>query len=53
MSSRLLFKNRLRTHLDSGALEPILEPMWQRLTWPYLYYPERRCLPSPLRAFID
>ncbi|MCF5429537.1 LysR family transcriptional regulator, partial [Pseudomonas syringae] len=30
-----------------------LEPWWQRFTGPYLYYPGRRYLPSPLRAFID
>lgn len=48
-----LFEDWLRPHLDSGALEPILEPWWQRFTGPYLYYPGRRYLPSPLRAFID
>ncbi|MBI6794872.1 LysR family transcriptional regulator [Pseudomonas syringae] len=48
-----LFEDWLRPHLASGALEPILEPWWQRFTGPYLYYPGRRYLPSPLRAFID
>lgn len=48
-----LFEDWLRPHLDSGALEPILEPWWQRFTGPYLYYPGRRYLPSPLRALID
>ena len=48
-----LFEDWLRPHLDSGALEPILEPWWQRFTGTYLYYPGRRYLPSPLRAFID
>ncbi|SFH66005.1 transcriptional regulator, LysR family [Pseudomonas syringae] len=48
-----LFEDWLRPHLDSGALEPILEPWWQRFTGPYLYYPGRRYLPWPLRAFID
>ncbi|KPX40309.1 Regulatory protein, LysR:LysR, substrate-binding protein [Pseudomonas syringae pv. helianthi] len=47
------FEDWLRTHLDSGALEPILDPWWQRFTGPYLYYPGRRYLPSPLKAFID
>jgi hypothetical protein len=36
-----------------GALEPILEPWWQRFSGPFLYYPGRRLLPAPLRAFVD
>ncbi|QKS85779.1 LysR family transcriptional regulator [Pseudomonas bijieensis] len=48
-----LFEDWLRPYLDSGALEPVLEPWWQRFTGPFLYYPGRRYLPSPLRAFVD
>jgi DNA-binding transcriptional LysR family regulator len=48
-----LYEGMLRAHLDSGALEPILEPWWQRFSGPFLYYPGRRHLPSPLRAFVD
>ncbi|RKF46789.1 LysR family transcriptional regulator [Paraburkholderia fungorum] len=48
-----LFEDMLRPHLDSGALEPILEPWWQRFSGPFLYYPGRRHLPAPLRVFID
>lgn len=48
-----LFEDMLRTHLDSGALEPILEPWWQRFSGPFLYYPGHRHVPAPLRAFID
>ena len=48
-----LFEDWLRPYLDSGELEPVLEPWWQRFTGPFLYYPGRRYLPSPLRAFVD
>jgi DNA-binding transcriptional LysR family regulator len=48
-----LFEDWLRPHLDSGALESILEPWWQRFPGPFLYYPGRRLVPAPLRAFVD
>src|ERR1700722_18916996 len=48
-----LFEDWLRPHLDNGALEAVLEPWWQRFSGPFLYYPSRRHLPAPLRAFID
>lgn len=48
-----LFEDWLRPQLDSGALEPVLEPWWQRFPGPFLYYPGRRLVLAPLRAFVD
>ncbi|AJG24158.1 LysR family transcriptional regulator [Cupriavidus basilensis] len=48
-----LFEDWLRPHLESGALEAVLEPWWQSFSGPFLYYPGRRLVPPPLRAFID
>ena len=48
-----LFEDWLRPQLESGALQPVLEPWWPRFSGPFLYYSGRRLPPAPLRAFID
>ena len=47
------FEDWLRPYLISGVLEPVLETWWPRFSGPFLYYPGRRLVPAPLRAFID
>ena len=48
-----LFEDWLRPYMERGQLEPVLEPWWPRFSGPYLYYPDRRLVPAPLRAFVD
>ena len=48
-----LFEGWLEPHLRSGALEPVLVDWVQEFPGPFLYYPGRRHLPAPLRAFVD
>jgi DNA-binding transcriptional LysR family regulator len=48
-----LFEDWLRPYVERGALEPVLQPWWPSFSGPYLYYPGRRLVPAPLRAFVD
>ncbi|WP_026258748.1 LysR family transcriptional regulator [Uliginosibacterium gangwonense] len=48
-----LFEDWLRPYIERGELEPVLEPWWPSFSGPFLYYPGRRYLPAPLRAFVD
>lgn len=48
-----LFEDWLRPYFERGELVPVLEPWWLEFSGPFLYYPGRRLVPAPLRAFID
>ena len=48
-----LFEDWLRPALDSGTLEPVLEPWWQSFGGPFLYYHGQDHVPAPLKAFIN
>ena len=48
-----LFQNWLQPHLHSGVLQPVLQEWWPTFSGPFLYYPGRRLLPAPLRAFVE
>ncbi len=47
------FEDYLREPLRKGALVPVLENWRQEFSGPFLYYPSRRQMPAPLRAFVD
>lgn len=47
-----LFEDWLAPYFANGTLEPMLEPWWQSFSGPFLYYPGRRFVPAPLRAFV-
>jgi DNA-binding transcriptional LysR family regulator len=48
-----LFEDWLKPYIARGELEPVLEGWWPQFPGPFLYYPGRRLLPAPLRAFVD
>ncbi|KEA50976.1 LysR family transcriptional regulator [Mangrovibacter sp. MFB070] len=49
----MLFEDWLAPAIARGELKPVLEPWWPEFSGPWLYYPDRRLVPAPLRAFID
>ncbi|MDQ0457593.1 LysR family transcriptional regulator [Rhizobium paknamense] len=48
-----IFEDWLRPYFDRGDLIPVMEEWWLQFSGPFLYYPGRRLVPAPLRAFID
>jgi len=48
-----IFEDWLKPYFARGVLEPVLQDWWPEFSGPFLYYPGRRLVPAPLRAFID
>lgn len=47
------FREPLQRHIDTGELVEVLGDWQQSFSGPFLYYPSRRHMPLPLRAFVD
>lgn len=47
------FEEYLDDSLKRGDLVGVLSGWWQNFTGPRLYYPSRKHMPAPLRAFVD
>jgi DNA-binding transcriptional LysR family regulator len=47
------FSEFTEAEVASGALRPILEDWCESFSGPFIYYPSRKHMPPPLRAFLD
>jgi len=47
------FEEAARGHIAAGRLVEVLADWSEVFPGPFLYYPSRRTMPSPLRAFVD
>lgn len=47
------FEEAARPYLADGRLVEVLPEWSETFPGPFLYYPSRRTMPSPLRAFVD
>ncbi|MDB5551942.1 MAG: LysR family transcriptional regulator [Rhizobium sp.] len=47
------FEDFVRPYLESGELVEVLADWQSPFSGPYLYYPSRRHMQAPLRAFVD
>jgi DNA-binding transcriptional LysR family regulator len=47
------FRSTLAPFLAKGDLVEVLADWQQPFSGPFLYYPSRRHMPAPLRAFVD
>jgi DNA-binding transcriptional LysR family regulator len=48
-----MFDEAARPHIEAGRLVEVLADWSEAFPGPFLYYPSRRTMPSPLRAFVD
>lgn len=47
------FDAAAQPHVEAGRLVEVLPDWSESFPGPFLYYPSRRTMPSPLRAFVD